>query len=253
MQRKIEINCDMGESFGIWSFSVDNKIMPYITSANVACGFHAGDPVNINKAIELAHKFGVAVGAHVGYPDLLGFGRRNIKIQNLDLKCYIKYQVGALREFLRCYGMELHHIKPHGAMYMMAAVDPEISRVIAEATLECGNPFLYTMPNSITEKIAKDLGVRVIRELYADRGYKEDGNFIFEYALENIGGSVEKAAERVLQAVQTGKMATVTGNIIEIAFESICIHSDTPDAIPLIKKVRELITDHGFEVAPSGI
>src|SRR5258708_6711388 len=176
MISSIDLNCDMGESFGLYRYGADEEVLPHISSANVACGFHAGDPTVMRRTVALARRHGVAVGAHVGFPDLLGFGRRPLAVKPAQLKDYMTYQIGALQAFVRAEGVRLHHVKPHGALYMMALEDEALSRAIVEAALEAeeGLP-IYTVKGSATDAVARRCGRRSVAEFFADRGYYAHG------------------------------------------------------------------------------
>ncbi|MQR02752.1 5-oxoprolinase subunit PxpA [Glaciimonas soli] len=247
----IDLNSDMGEGFGPWVIGdgVDDCIMPLISSANIATGFHAGDPNIMHRTVLLAKQQGVGIGAHPGFRDLVGFGRRHIRESPEALINDIVYQLGALREFARLAGVGLQHIKPHGALYMHAAQDEEFSRKLVE-TLQVIEPtlFLYCMENSVTCRIARELGQPVVREFYADRDYDTSGSIVFTRNVRRL--DPEQIAGKVLRACTEGRVMTVSGTEIDIDFDSVCIHSDTPGALELIVATRKALGEHGIRIAP---
>ena len=232
------INCDMGESFGLYHMADDAAIMPYITAANVACGFHASDPVVMHKTVKLAKQHGVKVGAHPSLPDLQGFGRREMKLRRDELRDVVIYQVGALKGFLESEGMQLNHIKPHGALYGMAARDEEIAQAICDAADVFKVP-LYGMAGTMQDKVYNARGHDFVGEFYADLDYDGDGKLIITREHEAVEPDV--AVERCRRAISEGKVRTVKGNDIPTAADSICIHSDTPGAVAVAKAVRALV------------
>lgn len=247
----VDLNCDMGEGFGHWTYgdAPDSAIMPLISSANVAAGFHAGDPNSMDNVVRLAAEHGVGLGAHPGYDDLKGFGRRAIAAKPEELVNDIVYQTGALREFGRRHGVPLQHVKPHGALYMTAAADAELSRQIVEALQKTGPElFLYCMSISETYRIAKEAGQPVIREFYADRDYDKTGSIVFARKMRPL--EPQEIADKVLRACTEGKVRTVEGDDIEIPFESICFHSDTPGALAIGTAVRKTLIENGVTIAP---
>ena len=250
MREIVDLNCDMGEGFGQWILgeAPDEEIMSLISSANIAAGFHAGDPNSMDRLVKLAHDYGVGIGAHPGYRDLQGFGRRYIKMSFEELVNDIVYQVGALREFGRRYGSSLQHVKPHGALYMEAAVNEELSKMIIDMMIKtCGDAILFCMEASKTYELAKQIGYPVVREFYADREYDNSGSIVFK---RQVGRPDPKAiAEKCMKACKTGKVTTVEGDEIDIGFESICFHSDTPGALAMGKSIRSHLVDAGITIA----
>ncbi|MFD1158874.1 5-oxoprolinase subunit PxpA [Roseovarius aestuarii] len=246
----VDLNCDMGEGFGQWVLgeAPDEDIMSLISSANIAAGFHAGDPNSMDRVIKLAHDYGVGLGAHPGYRDLQGFGRRYIKTSAEELVNDIVYQVGAIREFGRRHGISLQHVKPHGALYMEAAANEELSKMIIDMLSKtCGDVILFCMEASKTYQIAKQSGYPVVREFYADRDYDNNGSIVFK---RQVGRPDPKAvAEKCIKACETGTVTTVEGDEIEIGFESICFHSDTPGALEIGRAIREGLTGAGITIA----
>ncbi|MCF6761890.1 5-oxoprolinase subunit PxpA [Pseudomonas fragi] len=230
----VDFNSDMGESFGPWTLGdgVDNSLMELISSANIATGFHAGDPGTMRRTVEQARLRGVAIGAHPGFRDLLGFGRRHIHASAQELVDDILYQLGALRELARAQGVALQHLKPHGALYMHLARDEEAARLLVQ-NLQRLEPelLLYCMPGSVIWHIAMELGQPVIREFYADRDYDLSGSIVFTRTV--CAHDPDQVAARVLRACREGVVRTVEGEHLAIQFDSICLHSDTPGALAL--------------------
>jgi UPF0271 protein len=236
MAKLLGINCDMGESFGLYHVADDAAIMPHITIANVACGFHASDPSVMARTVRLAKQHGVKVGAHPSLPDLQGFGRREMKMQPDELVDCIVYQVGALKAFLDREGMPLNHVKPHGALYGMAARSEEVADAVAKAAAVFHVP-LYGMAGTLHEKVYGAAGIPFISEFYADLDYRKDGNLII--TREHDAVDPKAAAERVRRAVIEGKVKSVDGTDVPVRAECVCVHSDTPNAVEVAKAVHE--------------
>ena len=235
------INCDMGESFGVYSLGNDEEIMPLIDAANVACGFHASDPNHIRKTVELAKKFNVKVGAHPSLPDLNGFGRREMKLSNLEIKNVVMYQVGALKAFLDEYEMPLHHIKPHGALYMMAAKEEEVARAISDA-IKIFNVKVFGMANTCHEKIYKyERGLDFYKEFYADLDYDTNDTLIIAKGKKNKIYNADIAVERCLRAVAENKVKNTSGKDTLVGADTICVHSDTPNAVEILDKLNKAL------------
>ncbi len=249
---QIDFNCDMGESFGPYSFGADEELMRHISSANVAGGFHAGDPHVMGKTVALAKEHGVAVGVHNGYGDLVGFGRREIKTAPEEIRDELIYQLGALREFARLHGLQVQHVKPHGALYMAAARDEALSRAIIGAIQEVDPAlFLYCMQASKTYELAREMGQPVVREFFADREYNDEGQIVFTRRVAEELDS-ESLGERTVRAVVEGRVQTVEGNEIEVAADSICVHSDTPGVGRLAETIVRKLKENGIEIRPVG-
>ena len=230
----------MGESFGIYTAGNDEEIMPLIDIANVACGFHASDPNHMRKTIELAKKHSVKVGAHPSFPDLQGFGRREMKMPRLDIKNMIMYQVGALKSFLDEQGMPLNHIKPHGSLYVMAAKDENMAHAIADA-VETFNVSIFGMANTCHEKVYKEeRGLDFISEFYADLDYDENGKLVIAKG-KNATYDSKIATDRVLRAVLEKKVTNTVGKDIDVGCDTICVHSDTPNAVEIITSIKSAI------------
>jgi UPF0271 protein len=249
---QIDISCDMGESVGPWKMGFDEEMMPYISSANVAGGFHAGDPTTMRKTVALAKDHGVAVGVHPGYRDLVGFGRREMDVPPEEIHDEIIYQLGALREFARYYDMEVQHVKPHGALYMVAARDEELSRAIIEA-IQRVDPglLLFCMRASVTYQLAQKLDQPVVAEFYADREYNNDGQIVFTRSVaEEL--DPEEVGDRVVRAVTEKKVKTESGRDIDVVSDSVCVHGDTPGAVRLAEAIARKLGENDIEIRPLG-
>ncbi len=252
MTDHIDLNCDMGESFGPWRMGHDEEMMKYISSANVAGGFHAGDPTTMRKTIALAKENDVAVGVHCGYKDLVGFGRREMDVSPDEIHDELLYQLGAIREFCRIHDMDVQHVKPHGALYMVAARDEELSRAIIEAIQKSDDGLhLFCMRASVTYELAKKMGRPVIAEFYSDRGYNDDGQIVFT---RSVAAELdpEEVGDRVVRAVTEGKVKAESGADIEAASDSVCVHGDTPGAVHLAEAIARKLKEGGIEVRPLG-
>jgi UPF0271 protein len=237
----VQINCDMGEAFGLYRMGDDAALMPLITIANVACGFHASDPTVMARTVRLAKKHKVKVGAHPSLPDLQGFGRREMRMPPDEITDCIVYQVGALRGFLEREGMALYHVKPHGALYGMAARSEEVARAVARAAKVFKVPLLG-MAGTLHEKIYKAEGVPFIAEFYADLDYAGDGSLII--TREHAAVDPKAAVKRVLRAIKSGKVESASGNDVPVRAECVCVHSDTPGAVEVAKAVRKAIRSY---------
>ena len=252
MRKIVDLNCDMGEGFGHWSYgdAPDEALMALISSANVATGFHAGDPNSMNRVAALAKAHGVALGAHPAYNDLQGFGRRRIDASDDELVNDILYQIGALREFGRRHDVPLQHVKPHGALYMEAARNEDLSRHLVE-TLQATAPdlILFCMEAAVTHEVARRHSQPVAREFYSDRDYGDDGMIVF--TRKGAAAEPEAIAEKCLRACREGKVRTQGGKDIDVAFESICVHSDTPGAVDILKAIRKTLTENDIVIAPA--
>jgi 5-oxoprolinase (ATP-hydrolysing) subunit A len=249
---RVDLNCDMGESFGPWKMGFDEEMMQYISSANVAGGFHAGDPHVMRKTVALAKEHDVAVGIHSGYRDLVGFGRREIQMSPDEVHDELIYQLGALREFARYYDIDVQHVKPHGALYMVAARDEELSRAIIEA-IQRADPglYLFCMRASVTYELARRLGQPVAAEFYADREYNDEGQIVFTRSLaEEL--DPQEVGDRVVRAVTEGRVKTENGKDVEVASDSVCVHGDTPGAVKLAEAIARKLEGNGVQIRPLG-
>ena len=246
--KKIDLNCDMGESYGAWKMGDDAAIMALITSANVACGFHGGDPATIRKTVRLAVDRGVAIGAHPSLPDIQGFGRRVMKISPQEMYDFVVYQAGAVEGFARAAGGKLHHIKCHGELYNMAATDEGLSDAMARAAKDLGNVMVYALSNSTMMKIVKQHNLPVAGEVFADRGYSDDGTLA---PRDKPGGMIEDAQKSVKQAlamVEEGYVTSLSGKRIPVAADTLCLHGDQPGAVAFAKEIRKAFSDRGIQL-----
>jgi UPF0271 protein len=234
----VAINCDMGEAYSIYRCGDDEGIMPYITVANVACGFHASDPVVMQKTVALAKEYGVKVGAHPSLPDREGFGRREMKMERAELTASVIYQVGALTAFLTAQGMELNHIKPHGALYGMASRDVDVAAALADAADVFGVPMMG-MANTVHEEVWGTRDAGFIAEYYTDLDYRADGSLVI--TREHVAYDPVVAGQRAVRAVTDGLATSIDGTDIPMRADCICVHSDTPGAVDLAKSVHDAL------------
>ena len=249
--KKIDINCDLGESFGAYSIGKDAEVIPLISSANIACGWHGGDAVVMSETVAQAAAAKVAVGAHPGYPDLVGFGRRNLKVTPKELKAYIQYQVGALTAFCRVNRILLRHVKPHGAMYNMAAVDTHLARAVCEGVASVSEELiLLALSGSEMCTAAKQMGIRCAREVFADRAYEDDGTLVARSKPGAVITDKGAAVQRIVRLVRTGKVESISGKEIEIGADSICVHGDNFQALEFVREIRKALTEGDIEIAP---
>jgi UPF0271 protein len=248
--KKIDLNCDMGESYGAWKMGADADVMPFITSANIACGFHAGDPATIRKTVKLAVDAGVAIGAHPSLPDLMGFGRRAMKVSPQDMYDLVVYQAGAVEAFARAAGAKLHHVKCHGALYNMAAMDEGLSDAMVRAVKDLGSGvILYCLSQSKNFQLAKKANVPVAGEVFADRGYSDDGTLA---PRDKPGGMIEDpqaSVKQVLGMIEEGYVTSLSGKRVPVAPDTLCLHGDQPGAVTFAKKLRETFKERGISVA----
>ena len=247
--KRIDLNCDMGESYGAWKMGADAEIMPLITSANIAAGFHAGDPATIRKTVRLAVDNGVAVGAHPSLPDLSGFGRRVMKVGAQDVYDMVLYQCGAIEAFARAAGSKLHHVKCHGALYNMAAMDPELSDAIARAVKDLGSGVhLYALSNSRMMDAGQKHGLTTIGEVFGDRGYMDDGTLA---PRDKPGGMIEEAEKSVAQVlamIEESVVVSLSGKRVPVSAGTLCLHGDQPGAVTFAKALRKTFAARNIEV-----
>ncbi len=245
----LDFNSDLGESFGLWERGADDAMMTVISSANVACGFHAGDPSVMRASIARAQRQDVSVGAHPGLPDLLGFGRRVMDVAANDVRNYVLYQVAALGGFLRAAGLTMHHVKPHGALYMMALDDRAIARAIAEAVAEYDPRLpIYTLAGSEMARAASEAGLRSVPEFFADRPIHQDGSVVMFRWWEQFEATPQAVAGRVTSLCKRGAVASLEGPAVPITAETVCVHSDTPGAAEIGPAVRAALDEAGVSV-----
>jgi 5-oxoprolinase (ATP-hydrolysing) subunit A len=250
----IDLNSDVGESFGAYTLGLDEEVIPLISSANIACGFHAGDPAVMRHTVALARTHGVRVGAHPGLPDLVGFGRRNMDVTLEEIKDFVTYQIGALQAVAALQGARLQHVKPHGALYNMAVKNPAIWDAVAEVTATLDERLILFVlagsDRSALEAIGKRRGIRMAFEFFADRAYNSDGSLVSRKLPGAVIHDHEEVAAKVLKLVQEGRVPTVDGSEIELKAETICVHGDNPEALSLVKKIRETLKAAGVAVQP---
>jgi 5-oxoprolinase (ATP-hydrolysing) subunit A len=244
----IDLNADAGESFGNWKLGQDEALFPLVTSVNLACGFHAGDPLTIQKAVRLAKQTGVAVGAHPGFPDLAGFGRREMAASPDEVYTDVLYQIGAIVGFLKVEGLPLHHIKAHGALYNRGAKDAETARAIAQAIHDFDQSVpMVVLPNTPLEEAAHSLGLRTVREAFPERGYTADGRLAGRGTVGAIIHDPNEAATRAVMMVKQGKVIAVDGSEVSLNCQTLCIHGDNPNAPQIAQHIRAALQAEGMD------
>ena len=250
---KIDLNSDVGESFGNYKLGLDEDVIPLISSANIACGFHAGDPAVMRHTIAIARENGVSIGAHPGFPDLIGFGRRNLDASLKEIKDYVTYQVGALQAFATAQGLKLQHVKPHGALYTMAVKNTAIWDAVAEAVAAVdARLILYVLAGTDRENMAAigaGHGIRIAYEFFGDRAYNSDGSLVSRHKPGAVIHDSEMVAEKILKMVKEGRVLCIDGSEIELTADTICVHGDNPSALSLVQKIRETLQAAGVEIA----
>lgn len=248
--RRIDINADLGESFGRWTLG-DDRLFSYISSANVACGMHAGDPVVMTKTVELCLEHKVACGAHPGYPDIQGFGRRKIEMSPAEIESFVLYQIGALQAVARARKVPLTHVKPHGALYNVASVDEKVARAVARGVaLADENLVLVGLAGSVLLDAAKASGLRAASEGFCDRAYTATGDLVPRSVPGSVITDLDIVAMRAVDMVVNGSISAIDGTQIQLKVDTICIHSDTPGALAIAQKVRTALETAGVEISP---
>ncbi len=246
---KVDLNSDLGESFGRYTLGMDAAVIPLISSANVACGFHASDPLVMQKTAALAAEAGISVGAHPGFPDLLGFGRRNMVISPEEAAAYTLYQLGALEAFLRPVGLKLQHVKPHGALYNMAAKDYALAKGICEGIKAFDRDLIVlALYGGQLEKAAGDMGLKTAAEVFADRAYEEDGTLVPRSRPGSMITDETEAITRVIRMIREGKVTAISGRDIDIRADSVCVHGDGEKALLFVKKIREALAAENISI-----
>ena len=246
--RTVDLNSDLGESFGAYTIGRDAEVIPCITSANVACGWHAGDSLIMRRTVALCKENGVAVGAHPGYPDLIGFGRRNLSVSPEEAKAYVLYQVGALQAFCRAAGVPLKHVKLHGAFYNMAAKDPALARAVVDAVAEADDSLvLLALSGSEMIAAAEAKGLPSRSEVFADRGYRRDGTLVPRSQPGALITDEDEAIARVIRMVRDGVVTSVDGVDVPLRAESICVHGDGEKALLFVRRIRKALEEAGIE------
>ena len=248
---RVDLNADIGESFGLYQMGNDELLLRSITSGSIACGFHAGDPSVMRTTVRLAARAGVAIGAHPGFPDLMGFGRRELNAEPQEIFDFVLYQIGALSAVAKAEGVRLHHVKPHGALYNMSARRKEVAEAIARAVASFDDTLMLVgLPESELIAAGSRLGLRVAREAFADRSYEPDGTLTPRHLADSVLSEPGRAAERAVRMVRDRKVVARDGSSIPIQADTICIHGDTPDAAGLAAAVRLGLEQAGISVAP---
>ncbi len=251
MTQIFDINIDCGESFGNWVMGADAALMPHVTTANMACGFHAGDPMTMVETVRLAREHGVAVGAHPGLPDLRGFGRRVMSLSPEEVYADTLYQVGALTAVLQAHDMELHHVKPHGALYSMLSASEPLAEAFVQAVIEiCPRPMIYypaPAEKHAATRVAAKRGIDVVPELYFDLSYDDEGGLVLKRA--NEGADLEDTKRRLAHFLEKGEVLSVNGNPVALAARSICLHGDGPNAVELARTIGDGLKAASFELA----
>lgn len=246
---KVDLNADVGESFGNYECGMDSEVIRYITSANIACGFHASDPLIMKKTVSMAKENGAAIGAHPGYQDLVGFGRRNMAVSPAEVKAMVQYQIGALNAFCHAAQVPLKHVKPHGAMYNMAAKDEALATAIAQGIMEV-NPelILLGLSQSLLISAAEKIGLRTASEVFADRAYQSDGTLVPRSREGAIIHDEDLAVRRCVRMVKEGVVTSIDGKDIPIKADSICLHGDGEKAVIFAKRIHEELQREGVKV-----
>lgn len=248
---KVDLNSDLGESFGAYTIGLDNEVIAHISSANIGCGYHAGDPLVMDKTVAACKEAGVAVGCHPGYPDLMGFGRRNVACSPKEAKAYVKYQLGALLAFCMAHGIPMQHCKPHGALYNMAAKDAALAQALAEAVAEVDDSIIFLgLAGSEMITAAEKAGLKVASEVFADRAYQADGTLVPRSREGAVIHDKEEAIARTIRMVKEGKVTAITGEEVPLKADSVCVHGDNPSAVEFVKNIRAAFEAEGVEIAP---
>lgn len=254
--KSIDLNCDMGESFGAYKLGMDESAIKFITSANIACGWHAGSPDIMEKTVKMARDQDVAIGAHPGYPDLLGFGRRNMNCTPGEIRQYMVYQIGALQAFCVSQGARLQHVKPHGALYLTAVNDEQIARAVAEAIVSI-NPDLYYVAlagkkGELMAKIGEQVGLKVMYEAFPDRAYTPEGTLAPRVNPGAVITDPDEVAQRALRMAKDGVVIATDGSTIELNAQTLCVHGDTSSAVELVMTIRSQFEMNDINVQPMG-
>lgn len=247
----VDLNSDLGESFGSYKLGNDEQVLNYVSSVNIACGFHAGDPVVMEKTVLSAIERSVAIGAHPGYPDLMGFGRRKMQLDASEARAYMIYQIGALKAFVEASGGKLVHVKPHGALYNMAAVDEHLAETLAKAVYDVDRELAFVgLSNSLMVKAAETVGLRTVHEVFADRAYNSDGTLVARQVEGALIKDIEVCVSRVLKMVKDRRVTAIDGTEIGIRADSVCIHGDSETALIFARTLRERLEAEGIIIKP---
>lgn len=253
MTIQVDLNCDLGESFGAYTIGQDTAMLKHITSANIACGYHAGDHNVIRRTVQIAVANDVGLGAHPGFPDLIGFGRRHMQVDPQEVYNLIVYQVGAIQAFAQLHQRELNHVKPHGALFNIAARDETIAQAIAEAVYHI-NPrlILFGLAGGELVKAGQRVGLTVAQEVFADRTYQPDGTLTPRTAPNAMIVDVEQALQQVIRMVKDGKVEAVDGSEVSIKADTVCIHGDQPTSLLFVQRLRQTLVQHGIVIRRVG-
>lgn len=242
MKKKIDLNCDMGEGFGVWEMGDDFSLLDYIDSTNIACGWHAGDPERMKNLVAVAIQKNVCIGAHPSLPDLMGFGRREMAITPNDAYNFVMYQAGALKAFVDAKNGRLHHVKPHGALYNQAAKDLELAKAIALAVRDLGGDvILYGLAGSCYVEAAKSVGVILWQEVFADRRYTSEGYLVSRSEPRALIEDEDEAAQQALRMAASGEVLSIDQKLVKLEADTLCIHGDGPSALDFARKIRSLL------------
>jgi len=249
MKKFVDLNSDVGESFGAYKIGLDEQVLSYVSSANIACGWHAGDPMVMRDTVKAALKNGVGIGAHPGFLDIMGFGRRNMTVSPDEMKQYTIYQLGALCGFVKAAGAKMQHVKPHGAMYNMAAKDGKLARAIIEGIWEVDRDLIVLgLAGSELVNAAKEKGLKAANEVFADRAYNSDGTLVSRSLPGSMILGKDIAISRVIRMVKEGKVTAISGEDIDIKVDSICVHGDNPEAVQFVRTINEELSRAGVEI-----
>ncbi|MEN8210605.1 MAG: 5-oxoprolinase subunit PxpA [Thermodesulfobacteriota bacterium] len=253
--KTMDLNCDMGESFGAYKMGRDDEIMQYISSANIACGFHAGDPQVMDKTVKMAVENSVGIGAHPGYPDLLGFGRRSMTLTQDEIKQYLIYQTGALRAFCKVHGAKLQHVKPHGALYLDAVDNKEIAKSIAGGIMDLDPDLKFVAlagkKGETMRLVGEEMGLKVVYEAFPDRAYTPEGTLVSRKESGAVISDPELVAKRALD-MANGFVKAVDGSLIELEVQTLCVHGDNLAAVELVKNIKNILETNQIKVRPMG-
>lgn len=249
MTLEIDLNCDMGESYGAWNMGQDDAILPFVSAANVACGYHGGDPGTMRKTVRAARALQVAIGAHPSLPDREGFGRRNMRISSQEAYDMVVYQVGALAAVAASQGTRLHHVKAHGALYNMAAADAALAQALCQAVADVDKSLvLYGLAGSALITAAESVGLRAASEVFADRAYQDDGSLMPRTQPNAMIEEVDQAIEQVLRMVRKGEVVTASGKVAAVRADTLCIHGDQPNALVFAKGISQALKQAGVTI-----
>ena len=252
----IDLNCDMGESFGSYKLGMDADVIRYITSANIACGWHAGDPLVMDRTVQMAVENGVGVGAHPGYPDLLGFGRRNMACTPDEIRLYMTYQIGALKAFCTANNTQLRHVKPHGALYLTAVENADVARAVAAAIVGVDSNLYYVAlagkKGELMTRIGREMGLKVAYEAFPDRAYTPEGTLQPRKEPGAVIREPEVVVERALRMVLERRVIAIDGSSITLEADTLCVHGDNITAVDLTKGIRKALESEGVKLSPLG-